>query len=289
MEVTALGTGSVQPDIGSPERPGYEMDHLVFYLQRAGDPEKRRRFHEDHIFCVNMLPHHHVDEACLVFESEEGHSLCRSGSLPADDEARIAHVAAVARGSPPPWQSEAPGPAILFEPWRGDALHSLAEQLRSYNPQESEMIQGIFLFARRRTRSFRRCWQRHLSVFGKSWAVFDVTHKAIQVAAGVACAIPPARGNCCRRCKSRSLPCMPTTKEGSPRTWLPLKSLRRTRFPSWKVTSRTCLGNSGSSRCEPMCTARRRHRLAGKAQSDLALFLRNEAAQRWSVPTAVSQ
>ena len=44
---------------------------------------------------------------------------------------------------------------------------SLAEQLWSYNPQESEMIEGILLFRLGASENRPRRWQRHLSVSGK--------------------------------------------------------------------------------------------------------------------------
>ena len=63
----------------------------------------------------------------------------------------------------------------------GNRAKSLAEQLRSYNPSESEMIEGIFLLARRRKPEATQTLAKALVGLRQDpWAVFDVTHMAIR-------------------------------------------------------------------------------------------------------------
>ena len=72
-----------------------------------------------------------------------------------------------------------------------EEAQSLAEQLRSYNPRESEMIEGILLFRRGRKREASRTLAKaFIGLRQNPWAVFDVTHKAIEVAAGLALSDP---------------------------------------------------------------------------------------------------
>ena len=158
---------------------------------------------------------------------------------------------------------------------------SLAEQLRSYNPQESDMIEGIFLFARRRNQEASRMLAKALAGLRHDpWAVFDVTHKAIEVAAGLALSDPA--------CARELLP-----------------ALREPFAVSYADDQRRIAAYMVASRVGPQDTAalvesyepnvpwertfleirasaygETRHPLAGKARSDLALFLRNDAAQR---------
>jgi hypothetical protein len=157
----------------------------------------------------------------------------------------------------------------------------LAEQLRSYNPRESEMIEGIFLFQRgRRREASQTLAKAFVGLRQDPWAVFDVTHKAIEVAAGVALSDP-----------AYAQELLPALQE----PFAALYADDQRREAAYLVASQVTPQDTAAlvESYEPNVPwelrflelradvyGKTRHRLAGRAQSDLALFLRNEHAQR---------
>ncbi len=158
---------------------------------------------------------------------------------------------------------------------------SLGEQLRAFNPRESQMIQGIFLLARRHKRE--ASWTLAKAFVGlrqDPWAVFDVTHKAMEVAAGVALSDPTCAGELLQALQEpfaalyadeqRREAAYLVASRVAPQERVPLVESYEPDVP-WDLTflklRADAYGKTG-------------HRLAGKAQSDLALYLRNEAVQR---------
>jgi hypothetical protein len=157
----------------------------------------------------------------------------------------------------------------------------LAEQLRSYNPREAEMIRGIFLFARQRNReACHTLAEAFVALRRDPWPVFDVTHKAIEVAAGLALSNPGY---------AREL--LPALRE----PFAALYADDQRRIAAYLVASRVAPQDTVPlvESYEPNVPwdgaflklradvyGKTRHRLAQRARSDLALFLRNEAAER---------
>lgn len=166
----------------------------------------------------------------------------------------------------------------------------LAEQLRSYNPRESQMIDGVFLFARRRNREASQTLAKALAGLRQDpWPVFDVTHMAMRVAAGLALRDPACAGQLLQALQEpfaasyaddqRREAAYLIASQVTPQDTVPLVESYEPNVP-WELRFLEL-------RAEVY--RKTQHRLAGKAQSDLALFLRNEAAERSSLPKAVSQ
>jgi predicted membrane-bound spermidine synthase len=158
---------------------------------------------------------------------------------------------------------------------------SLAEQLRSYNPRESEMIEGIFLFERARVREASQTLVKaFVGLRQDPWAVFDVTHKAIEVAAGLALSDPACAPELLQALQEpfaalyadeqRRVAAYLAASQVTPQDTVPLVESYEPNVP-WELRFLELRAD---------VYRKTRHRLAGKAQSDLALFLRNEAAQR---------
>jgi spermidine synthase len=172
--------------------------------------------------------------------------------------------------------------ALAYAMQGSGKANSLAEQLRSYNPRESEMIRGVFLyFARGRKRETSQTLsQAFVGLRQDPWAVFDVTHNAIQVAAGVALSDPA----CARELlpalqepfaalyadDQRRVAAYLVASQVGPQDTVPLLESYEPNVP-WELTFLKLRAD---------VYGKTRHRLAGKAESDLALFLRNESAQR---------
>ena len=154
---------------------------------------------------------------------------------------------------------------------------SLAEQLQSYDPRESEMIEGIFLFQRGRGwEASRTLAKAFVGLRQDPWAVFDVTHKAIEVAAGLA-----LRDAACARQllpalqepfaalyadEQRRVAAYLVASQVTPQDTVPLVESYEPNVP-WELRFLELRAD---------VYRKTRHRLAGRAQSDLALFLRNE-------------
>ena len=171
---------------------------------------------------------------------------------------------------------------VLAYAMKGDSkARSLAEQLRSYNPRESEMIEGIFLLARRRKPEAAQTLAKALVGLRQDpWAVFDVTHMAIQVAAGIGLSDPA----CARELlpalrepfatlyadeQRREAACL-VASQVSPQDTVPLVERYEPNVP-WEPRF---------LRLRADVYGKTQHRLAEKAQSDLALFRQNESAER---------
>ncbi len=162
-----------------------------------------------------------------------------------------------------------------------DQAISLAEQLRSYNPRESEMIEGIFLLARgRKQEASQTLAKAFVGLRQDPWAVFDVTHKAIEVAAGVALSDPTDARELLQALQEpfaalyaddqRRVAAYLAASQVAPQDRALLVESYEPNVP-WELTFLKVRAD---------VYGKTRHRLAGKAQADLALFLRNEAAQR---------
>ncbi|MGA2066302.1 MAG: fused MFS/spermidine synthase [Thermoguttaceae bacterium] len=166
---------------------------------------------------------------------------------------------------------------------QGDATaKSLAEQLRSYNPRESEMIQGIFLYCSRgrKRETCQTLSQAFVGLRQDPWAVFDLTHVALEVAAGIALSD--------RACARELLPALQepfaalyadeqrreaaylVASQVAPQDTVPLLESYEPNVP-WQL---------GFLKLRADVYGKTRHRLAAKAQADLALFLRNKDAER---------
>ena len=165
---------------------------------------------------------------------------------------------------------------------------SLAEQLQSYDPRESEMIEGIFLFQRGRGwEASRTLAKAFVGLRQDPWAVFDVTHKAIEVAAGLA-----LRDAACARQllpalqepfaalyadEQRRVAAYLVASQVTPQDTVPLVESYEPNVP-WELRFLELRAD---------VYRKTRHRLAGRAQSDLALFLRNEAQKTSSCSVLV--
>jgi hypothetical protein len=158
---------------------------------------------------------------------------------------------------------------------------ALAEQLRVFNPRESQMIEGIFLLARRHKPAASLTLAKAFAGLRQDpWALFDVTHKAIEVAAGVALSDPACAGELLQALQEpfaalyaddqRREAAYLVASRVAPQDRVPLVESYEPNVP-WDLTflkvRADAYGKTG-------------HRLAARAQSDLALFLRNEAVQR---------
>jgi hypothetical protein len=158
---------------------------------------------------------------------------------------------------------------------------SLAEQLRSYNPRESEMIEGIFLFARgRKPEAAQKLAKVFVGLRQDPWPVFDLTHKAIEVAAGAALSD--------RACARELLPALQqpfaalyaddqrrvaaylVAAQVGPQDTAALVESYEPNVP-WELAFLKLRADVYGKTLNP---------LAAKAESDLATFLRNEAAQK---------
>jgi hypothetical protein len=171
--------------------------------------------------------------------------------------------------------------ALAYASKGRDQAISLAEQLRSYNPRESEMILGIFLLARGRTREASQTLaQAFVGLRQDPWAVFDVTHVAIEVAAGVALGDPACAPELLGALREpfaalyaddqRRVAAYLVASQVTPRDRVPLLESYEPNVP-WELAFL-------KARAEAY--GQTRHRLAARAESDLALFLRNEAVRR---------
>ena len=143
------------------------------------------------------------------------------------------------------------------------------------------MIRGIFLFARGRKREASQTLAKaFIGLRQDPWAVFDVTHKAIEVAAGMALSDP----TCARELlQALQEPFAASYADDQRRVAAYLaasQSLRRIAVPLVESYEPNVPWELGFLKVRADVYGKTRHRLAGKAQSDLALFLRNEAAQR---------
>jgi hypothetical protein len=162
-----------------------------------------------------------------------------------------------------------------------DYAQSLAEQLRSYNPRESEMIQGIFLLARGRKREASQTLARALAGLRQDpWPVFDVTHMAIEVAAGVALSDSTYAPELLQALQEpfaasyaddlrRKAACL-VASQVAPQDRVLVVESYEPNVP-WELTFLKVRADVYN---------KTQHPLAGKAQSDLALFLRNETVRR---------
>jgi spermidine synthase len=171
--------------------------------------------------------------------------------------------------------------ALAYAMRGSDKANSLAERLRSYNPREAEMIQGIFLFARGRTREASQTLARaFVGLRQDPWAIFDVTHKAIEVAAGTAMSDPACARELLQSLQEpfaasyaddqRRVAAYLVASQIAPQDTVPLVESYEPNVP-WELAFLKLRAD---------VYGKTRHRLAGKAQSDLRLFLRNEAAQK---------
>jgi hypothetical protein len=151
------------------------------------------------------------------------------------------------------------------------------------------MIRGIFLFARRRVREASQTLATaFVGLRQNPWAVFDVTHKALQVAAGIALHDPARARELLQALREpfaafyaddeRRIAAYLVASQVAPQDAVPFVESYEPNVP-WELRFLKIRADVYD---------KTRHRLAGKAQSDLALFLRNEAAQTLSAPTAVS-
>ena len=142
------------------------------------------------------------------------------------------------------------------------------------------MIEGIFLFQRgRRREASQTLAKAFVGLRQDPWAVFDVTHKAIEVAAGLA-----SRDAACARQllpalqepfaalyadEQRRVAAYLVASQVTPQDTVPLVESYEPNVP-WELRFLELRAD---------VYRKTRHRLAGKAQSDLALFLRNERAE----------
>jgi hypothetical protein len=165
---------------------------------------------------------------------------------------------------------------------KGDfKAQSLVEQLANCNPRESEMIRGIFFLARgHKQEAARTLAKAFVGLRQDPWAVFDVTHKAIEVAAGVALSDRACARELLEALQEpfaasyaddqRRVAAYLAATQVAPQDEVLLVESYEPNVP-WELPF---------LRVRADVYGQTRHRLAGKAQSDLALFLRNEAARR---------
>ena len=173
---------------------------------------------------------------------------------------------------------------------KGDyRARSLAEQLQSYNPRESELIEGIFLFQRgRRREASQTLAKAFVDLRQDPWAVFDVTHKAIEVAAALALSDPAYARELLPALQEpfatlyadeqRRVAAYLAASQLTPQDTVPLVESYEPNVP-WELRF---------LELRAQVYRKTQHRLAGRAEADLARFLRNEAAQKESSPKADS-
>jgi hypothetical protein len=188
------------------------------------------------------------------------------------------------------WESQ-PGPAryptetallaLAYAMQGSDKAELLAAQLRSYNPREAEMIEGILWFTRGNKQAASQTLARAFDGLRQDpWPILDLTHAAIEVAAGTALSEPACARELLQAVQEpfaalyaedqRRIAAYLIASQVAPQDAVPFVESYEPNVP-WELRFLEVRAD---------VYAKTQHRLAGKAQSDLALFLGNEAAQR---------